>query len=119
MARRRPNSVQLNLPSHRRSASEIHLEEENGNALYLIREEIAIMKKLDHQNIVKLYEVLDDPEGDSLYMVMEMCPKGIVMKVQHGATVEPYPEEQCRHWFRDMILGMEYCLFPSHDINPN
>ena len=28
------------------------------------------MKKLDHPNVVKLFEVLDDPEQDNLYMGM-------------------------------------------------
>lgn len=67
------------------------------------------MKKLDHENIVKLFEVLDDPDGDSLYMVMEYCAKGVVMKVSLGERAQPYPEDQCRFWFRDMILGIEYC----------
>jgi serine/threonine protein kinase len=35
------------------------------NALSLIKEEIAIMKKLDHHNLVSLIEVLDDPQEDS------------------------------------------------------
>jgi [calcium/calmodulin-dependent protein kinase] kinase len=87
-------------------------EQEGGNPLFLIREEIAILKKLDHENVVNLIEVLDDPEGDSLYMVLEMCEKGVVMKVDLDQTAEPYPEEQCRLWFRDMILGIEYCLDP-------
>jgi [calcium/calmodulin-dependent protein kinase] kinase len=26
------------------------------------------MKKLNHENVVKLVEVLDDPKGDGLYM---------------------------------------------------
>jgi len=30
--------------------------------------EIAIMKKLDHPNVVKLVEVLNDQEADNLYM---------------------------------------------------
>ena len=30
--------------------------------------EIAVMKKLDHPNVVKLYEVLDVHEDDSLFM---------------------------------------------------
>ena len=30
--------------------------------------EIAILKKLDHPNVVKLIEVLDDPEQDNLYL---------------------------------------------------
>jgi len=78
------------------------------DALYLIREEVAIMKKLNHPNLVQLIEVLDDPEEDSLYMVMEMCRKGVVMKVGLGETAEPYSEEACRHLFRDLILGVEY-----------
>ncbi|KAL7275031.1 hypothetical protein RUND412_002048 [Rhizina undulata] len=94
--------------AHRRSASEIHNEAEAGNPLYLIREEMAILKKLDHENVVHLIEVLDDPEGDSLYMVMEMCHKGVIMKVGLDQDAEPYPEEKCRLWFRDMILGIEY-----------
>lgn len=30
--------------------------------------EIAVLKKLDHPNIVKLVEVLDDPVEDNLYL---------------------------------------------------
>ncbi|KAJ4359304.1 hypothetical protein N0V85_009455, partial [Neurospora sp. IMI 360204] len=78
------------------------------DALFLIREEIAIMKKLNHPNLVQLYEVLDDPEDDSLYMVLEMCKKGVVMKMGIHGSVEPLPEEQCWLWFRDLILGIEY-----------
>ena len=79
------------------------------DALYLIREEIAIMKKLNHPNLVQLIEVLDDPKEDSLYMVLEMCKKGVVMKVGLDDPADPYPPEKCRCWFRDLILGIEYC----------
>ncbi|KAJ9152011.1 CAMKK/META protein kinase [Pleurostoma richardsiae] len=78
------------------------------DALFLIREEIAIMKKLDHPNLVSLIEVLDDPEEDSLYMVLEMCKKGVIMKVGLDQAADPYEEEECRCWFRDLILGIEY-----------
>ncbi|KAF1953199.1 calmodulin dependent protein kinase [Byssothecium circinans] len=92
----------FNSPLHRHSTSE------ENNSLDLIKEEIAIMKKLNHPNLVSLIEVLDDPEEDSLYMVMEMCKKGVVMQVGLEERADPYPEEQCRCWFRDMILGLEY-----------
>ncbi|KAK1998286.1 Pkinase-domain-containing protein [Colletotrichum falcatum] len=78
------------------------------DALFFIREEIAIMKKLNHPNLVQLIEVLDDPEEDSLYMVLEMCKKGVVMKVGLTDIAEPYSEDLCRYWFRDLILGIEY-----------
>ena len=38
------------------------------NLLDKVYREIAIMKKLDHPNVVKLEEVVDDPEEDNLYM---------------------------------------------------
>lgn len=83
------------------------------NALHLIKEEIAIMKKLNHPNVVNLIEVLDDPDEDSLYMVLEMCKKGVVMKVGLEDRADPYDEEQCRCYFRDMILGIEYRTSPE------
>lgn len=49
-------------------------KEEDKDPLELIRREIAIMKKLDHPNIISLHEVLDDPSRDELYMVVEYCP---------------------------------------------
>ncbi|KAK7414527.1 hypothetical protein QQX98_006638 [Neonectria punicea] len=81
---------------------------ESKDALFLIREEIAIMKKLNHPNLVQLIEVLDDPEEDSLYMVMEMCKRGVVMKVGLDDQAEPFDEEKCRFWFRDLVLAIEY-----------
>ncbi|TAQ90411.1 hypothetical protein B7494_g1248 [Chlorociboria aeruginascens] len=98
----------FNSPLHRHSASDIHDIEEQGNPLFLIKEEIAIMKKLNHPNLVSLIEVLDDPEEDSLYMVLEMCKKGVIMKVGLNEKADPYDEESCRCWFRDLILGIEY-----------
>lgn len=78
------------------------------NAVDLIKEEIAVMKKLNHPNLCGLIEVLDDPREDSLYMVMEMCKRGIIMKVGVDERYDPYDDEHCRHWFRDLILGIEY-----------
>lgn len=87
-------------------------EEDVTNPLNLIRREIAIMKKLDHPNIVSLIEVLDDPDSDSLYMILEYCAKGAIMSSDPcdvlTCTQSPYTEEQCRLYFRDMILGIEY-----------
>ncbi|EGC45119.1 calcium/calmodulin-dependent protein kinase [Histoplasma capsulatum var. duboisii H88] len=101
-----PAGMGLNSPLHRHPSG--HEDEANNNPLYFIKEEIAIMKKLNHPNLVALYEVLDDPTEDSLYMVMEMCKKGVIMKVGLGECSDPYQNESCRCWFRDLILGVEY-----------
>ena len=99
--------LSFNSPLHRHSSADI-ADQEDGNPLYLIKEEIAVMKKLNHDNLVSLIEVLDDPNEDSLYMVLEMCKKGVVMKVGVDERADPYDDESCRCWFRDLILGIEY-----------
>ncbi|EWC45054.1 hypothetical protein DRE_06193 [Drechslerella stenobrocha 248] len=98
----------LNVPMHRRKGSDLASEGEAANPMYLIRGEIAVMKKLNHENLVNLIEVLDDPDGDSLYMVLEMCSKGVIMKVGVGEDATPFAENDCRYWFRDLMLGIEY-----------
>jgi [calcium/calmodulin-dependent protein kinase] kinase len=102
----------------RRSVSDISQEQELADSLYLVRGEIAIMKKLNHENVVKLIEVLDDPRGDGLYMgypsllnlttVIEYCQRGPVMDIGLDKVAKPYPPDQTRNLFRDLLLGIEY-----------
>ncbi|KAI8333927.1 kinase-like domain-containing protein [Chlamydoabsidia padenii] len=80
----------------------------SSNPLDLVRGEVAILKKLHHANVVKLYEVLDDPNDDSIYMVFEMAHKGVLMDISMDEKSTPYSEDQARHYFREMILGIEY-----------
>ncbi|XP_053130938.1 calcium/calmodulin-dependent protein kinase kinase 1 isoform X2 [Hemicordylus capensis] len=84
-----------------------------------IYQEIAILKKLDHLNIVRLIEVLDDPAEDNLYMVFDLMQKGPVMEVPCDS---PFTEEQARLYFRDIVLGIEYLHYQKiihRDIKPS
>ncbi|XP_047449252.1 calcium/calmodulin-dependent protein kinase kinase 1b [Mugil cephalus] len=84
-----------------------------------VYKEIAILKKLDHPNVVKLVEVLDDPQEDGLHMAFELVPKGPVMEVPSD---EPFAEERARFYFRDIILGIEYLHYHKiihRDIKPS
>ncbi|XP_023035959.1 calcium/calmodulin-dependent protein kinase kinase 1 isoform X1 [Drosophila willistoni] len=67
--------------------------------------EIAVLKKLDHPNVVKLVEVLDDPIEDSLYMVFELVKQGEVLSIP---TDKPLTEERAWSVLRDVLLGLEY-----------
>ncbi|KAF7641879.1 hypothetical protein LDENG_00269680 [Lucifuga dentata] len=81
--------------------------------------EIAILKKLDHPNVVKLVEVLDDPDEDGLHMAFELMAKGAVMDVP---TDRPLTEQLARFYFRDMVLGLEYLHYHKiihRDIKPS
>ncbi|XP_042735512.1 calcium/calmodulin-dependent protein kinase kinase 1 isoform X2 [Lagopus leucura] len=84
-----------------------------------VYQEIAILKKLDHVNVVKLIEVLDDPAEDNLYMVFDLLRKGAVMEVPSD---EPFSEDQARLYFRDIVLGIEYLHYQKiihRDIKPS
>jgi [calcium/calmodulin-dependent protein kinase] kinase len=45
-------------------------------ALDDVYKEIEIMKKLNHPNIIKLYEIIDDPNSEKLYLVMPVADYG-------------------------------------------
>lgn len=84
----------------RRSASDVHMENELADSLYLVRGEIAIMKKLNHENVVKLIEVLDDPKGDGLYMGIASNDPNVSYRVLQAWTGDGYRIRQESHTIR-------------------
>jgi CRP-like cAMP-binding protein/tRNA A-37 threonylcarbamoyl transferase component Bud32 len=69
-------------------------------------EEIAIMKKLKHPNIVMLHEVIDDPNSRKIYIIQEYVARGALM--DDVETCEPFTCEQARKYFRDTLKGIRY-----------
>ena len=51
------------------------------NAFENIFREIAIMKKLNHPNVLQIHEVIDDPTNDKLYMVVDYMNGGSVLGI--------------------------------------
>uniref|UniRef100_A0A3Q0RSL9 calcium/calmodulin-dependent protein kinase n=1 Tax=Amphilophus citrinellus TaxID=61819 RepID=A0A3Q0RSL9_AMPCI len=92
-----------------------------------VYKEIAILKKLDHHNVVKLVEVLDDPDEDGLHMVFNVrfclsAPLVLIRPVIEVPTDNPLTEEQARFYFRDVVLGIEYLHYQKiihRDIKPS
>lgn len=90
-----------------------------GSPLDKVYREIALLKKLDHPNVVKLVEVLDDPDEDNLYLVFELVPRGEVLQIP---TDRPLDEDTARTYFRDVVMGIEYLHYQRivhRDIKPS
>ena len=62
--------------------------------------EIQIMKELDHVCVIRLHEVIDDPDGDKLYM-----SKQVTKNFSFNRGVEIY--HIIEHW----IIVMDYAYY--------
>jgi serine/threonine protein kinase len=61
---------------------------------------------------VLLYDVVDDPKNDKLYLVLDYVEKGQVLKLDHdNLAVDPIPLEKAWSYFRDLIHGLNYRKF--------
>ncbi|XP_040378025.1 serine/threonine-protein kinase GRIK1-like [Oryza brachyantha] len=69
--------------------------------------EVSIMKMLDHPNIVNLIEVIDDPNADKFYMVLEYVEDKMICGDGLG-------EATSKSYLRDIISGLMY--LHSHNI---
>lgn len=66
--------------------------------------EVEVLRNLDHPNLVKLFEVIDDPNSDKLLMVMEYVEGGAIMSLESSwSVVTPLPEDSCRIYFREAL----------------
>ncbi|XP_010520363.1 PREDICTED: serine/threonine-protein kinase GRIK2 [Tarenaya hassleriana] len=68
--------------------------------------EVMIMKMLEHPNIVNLLEVIDDPETDHFYMVLEYVDG----KWAYDESGRPgaVGEETARKYLQDVVAGLMY-----------
>ncbi|KAI8912413.1 kinase-like domain-containing protein [Gorgonomyces haynaldii] len=87
--------------------------------LVKIYKEIAILKKCSHPHVVGLKEVIDDPQSDKIYMVLECLQGGeIRWQSEFGPLLSL---EESRRIFRDLVNGIQYlhCQGIVHrDIKP-
>ena len=66
--------------------------------------EIAVMKVMDHANLVKLVEVIDDEESEKVYVIMEFCKNGCL----HKLGQPPLPLDKVRQYGFDILKGLEH-----------
>nr|CCA22084.1 calcium/calmodulindependent protein kinase kinase pu [Albugo laibachii Nc14] len=70
-----------------------------------LRREIAIMKKLQHRNVVRLVEVIDDPSSAKIYLVQEYVKHNLMDQI---AIMRGLTEQVARRYLRDLLLGLHY-----------
>ena len=71
--------------------------------------EINILSKMDHPNIIKLYEVFEDKRY--VYLVMEECTGGelfdkIIERLQNDSI---FTEKEAAKIFKQMMMSIAYC----------
>ena len=72
--------------------------------------EVAIMKRLNHPNLVNLIDVIEDRVTKTLNIVMEFVNGGAIIEDEDivDGTVKPMSEKDAKHCFRQLIMGLEY-----------
>lgn len=60
--------------------------------------QVEVLKRLDHENVVKLLEVIDDQSANTYNFVYELMELGAIMTEQEYSM--PLPPEHCRVYFR-------------------
>ncbi|OWZ09434.1 CAMKK/CAMKK-META protein kinase [Phytophthora megakarya] len=77
-----------------------------------IKREIAIMKKLNHPNVLRLYEVMDDPKMNKLFLVLEYMKHGDMLSFQKKkhpqGMLENLRDRDLHSVFLQVILGLAY-----------
>ncbi|KAK9823463.1 hypothetical protein WJX72_002919 [[Myrmecia] bisecta] len=73
-----------------------------------LRREVAIMRTLRHKNIVSLQEVVDDPRGNKMLLVMDYMEGGPVMTREALERGRRIPESLALQYFRDMVKALDY-----------
>eukprot|EP00906_Rhabdomonas_costata_P010742 RCo015108 len=70
-----------------------------------LRREIAVLRKLNHPNVVRLLDVYTTPK--TIYLILELVTGGaLLQKILHEGRLE---ENLARHYFQQLILGV-YCV---------
>lgn len=72
-----------------------------------LRREIETLRKLDHPNIVRLYETNED--GEAVFLLMELCQGGDLFSLISGAEEGHLPEKTARIFAEQMLSALAYC----------
>ncbi len=72
-----------------------------------VSREIRLLKKLDHPNIVKLYETIDTPR--ELFLVMEFVRGNSMLSYVKSKSGKRLEEPECLRMYRQILAGICFC----------
>lgn len=100
----------------------------NGKSAYdCVKEELKVLERLEHPNIIFLHEIIDDPSKTHLYLVTEYHSRGSLGDLVKTAnlkfedknkerkrqglkpTTVGLKEKEVRLYMIDMLRALEYC----------
>ncbi|KAL0229557.1 hypothetical protein GEMRC1_014174 [Eukaryota sp. GEM-RC1] len=84
--------------------------------------EIAILRKLDHPNILHLQDYVVDPDAQKIYIVTEFCDMGPLIKDSDIGSYKPLSPAKARKIFGQIVAGLHYIHsngIAHNDIKPS
>jgi protein-serine/threonine kinase len=86
-----------------KSINKEYLEEERSRRK--VSKEVAILKKINHKNIVRLYETYESTRH--FLIVMELCTGGDLLNYVRKRRM--LPESYAKYFFKQLVEGLIYC----------
>ncbi|VDN30999.1 unnamed protein product [Gongylonema pulchrum] len=72
-----------------------------------VEQELRILRRVRHRNVIALRDFFRIEEKEKLYMVMEYCI-GSLQQLLDGSREKKLPEFQAQYFFRQLADGLSY-----------
>ena len=71
-------------------------------------QDMKFLTEMKHMNIIRLHEIINDPESKKVYLVMDYLQGGNLAELLEEAD-EGLPLEKVRSYFRGLLSAIHYC----------
>lgn len=79
----------------------------NTTGYRLLQNQVAILKKLEHENILSLQEIIIDSSADTVYIVSEYIKHNTLLSlVDKGKMLDI---AKIKEYFKEIVKGLDYC----------